>query len=102
MVTFRRFVNDEQIHASVDDVSANDHQRYYLKLYQLELNSMTDTVQEFMFWAETQAKCKHILPHILASCHFPQLRSIYTILTVEIFFYSIELALMLSDFNWGK
>ena len=75
MVTFRRFVNDEQIHASVDDVSDNDHQRYYLKLYQLELNSMTDTVQEFMFWAETQAKCKHILPHILASCHFPQFRS---------------------------
>ena len=75
MVTFRRFVNDEQIHASVDDVSANDHQRYYLKLYQLELNSMTDTVQEFMFWAETQAKHKQIVPHILASCHSPQFRS---------------------------
>ena len=36
---------------------------------------MTDTVQEFMFWAETQAKHKQIVPHILASCHFPQLRS---------------------------
>ena len=67
MVTLRRFVNDEQIHARVDDVSANDHQRYYLKLYQLELNSMTDTVQEFMFWAETQAKHLQIVPHILAS-----------------------------------
>ena len=75
MVTLRRFVNDEQIHARVDDVSANDHQRYYLKLYQLELNSMTDTVQEFMFWAETQAKCTQILPQLLASCHFPQLGS---------------------------
>ena len=27
MVTYKRFVNDEQIHGSVDDVSDNDHQK---------------------------------------------------------------------------